>query len=90
MLLVACEHLVLRAEGKGFNAGVDIKEMQATEGFEALIEGLPDRARATLRLRFVDDLEYEAIAVRLDCTPEAARQRVSTALRTLRRTHAAA
>jgi enoyl-CoA hydratase len=29
--------LVLAAEGKGFNAGVDIKEMQNTEGFEALI-----------------------------------------------------
>ncbi len=29
--------VVLRAEGRGFNAGVDIKEMQATEGFEALL-----------------------------------------------------
>ncbi len=29
--------LVLRAEGRGFNAGVDIKEMQATEGYGALI-----------------------------------------------------
>ena len=29
--------LVLRAEGKGFNAGVDIKEMQDKPGFEALI-----------------------------------------------------
>jgi enoyl-CoA hydratase len=29
--------VVLRAEGRGFNAGVDIKEMQATEGFDALI-----------------------------------------------------
>lgn len=29
--------VVLRAEGKGFNAGVDIKEMQATEGYDALI-----------------------------------------------------
>jgi enoyl-CoA hydratase len=29
--------VVLRAEGKGFNAGVDIKEMQASEGFEALV-----------------------------------------------------
>jgi enoyl-CoA hydratase len=29
--------LVLRAEGKGFNAGVDIKEMQETEGFDALV-----------------------------------------------------
>jgi enoyl-CoA hydratase len=29
--------VVLRADGRGFNAGVDIKEMQATEGYEALI-----------------------------------------------------
>jgi len=28
---------VLRAEGRGFNAGVDIKEMQRTEGFTALL-----------------------------------------------------
>jgi enoyl-CoA hydratase len=29
--------VVLRADGRGFNAGVDIKEMQTTEGFDALI-----------------------------------------------------
>jgi enoyl-CoA hydratase len=29
--------VVLRSEGRGFNAGVDIKEMQRTDGFEALI-----------------------------------------------------
>jgi enoyl-CoA hydratase len=29
--------LVLRAEGRGFNAGVDIKEIQASRGHEALI-----------------------------------------------------
>ena len=29
--------VVLRAEGKGFNAGVDIKEMQHTTGFDALV-----------------------------------------------------
>jgi enoyl-CoA hydratase len=29
--------VVLRAEGRGFNAGVDIKEMQHTDGFDALI-----------------------------------------------------
>jgi len=29
--------VVLRADGKGFNAGVDIKEMQTTEGFDALL-----------------------------------------------------
>jgi len=54
------------------------------DGFEDLITGLPDGVRATLRLRFVDDLEYDVIATRLDCSPEAARQRVSSALRTLR------
>ncbi len=29
--------VVLRSEGRGFNAGVDIKEMQNTDGFSALI-----------------------------------------------------
>ena len=29
--------IVLRADGRGFNAGVDIKEMQRTEGFSALL-----------------------------------------------------
>jgi enoyl-CoA hydratase len=29
--------VVLRAEGRGFNAGVDIKEMQRTQGFDALL-----------------------------------------------------
>jgi enoyl-CoA hydratase len=33
----AVRAVVLRAEGRGFNAGVDIKEMQHTEGFEALV-----------------------------------------------------
>jgi enoyl-CoA hydratase len=34
---LATHVVVLRAEGKGFNAGVDIKEMQSTSGFNALI-----------------------------------------------------
>jgi enoyl-CoA hydratase len=29
--------VVLRGEGRGFNAGVDLKEMQATEGFAAVV-----------------------------------------------------
>ncbi|WP_028652301.1 enoyl-CoA hydratase family protein [Nocardioides halotolerans] len=33
----ATKVVVLRAEGRGFNAGVDIKEMQHTTGFDALI-----------------------------------------------------
>jgi enoyl-CoA hydratase len=30
--------VILRAEGRGYNAGVDIKELQRTEGFTALLE----------------------------------------------------
>jgi RNA polymerase sigma-70 factor (ECF subfamily) len=57
--------------------------------FEALISPLPEVARESLRLRFVEDLDYDRIAGRLGCSPEAARQRVSTAVRTLRERHAA-
>ena len=62
---------------------------EALDGFEDLISVLPEASRAPLRLRFVDDLEYEVIAARLDCSPEAARQRVSSAVRTLRQRTAA-
>jgi RNA polymerase sigma-70 factor (ECF subfamily) len=53
-------------------------------GFEDLIQPLSETARAALRLRFVEDLDYEGIAEALGCSPVAARQRVSTAVRTLR------
>ena len=52
--------------------------------FESLIAPLPETARCALRLRFVDDLDYEGIGERLGCSTVAARQRVSTAVRTLR------
>jgi RNA polymerase sigma-70 factor (ECF subfamily) len=64
-------------------AGIAVDPEQL-DGFEALIGDLSAPVQAALRLRFVDDLEYEAIAARLECSPAAARQRVSTALRTLR------
>jgi enoyl-CoA hydratase len=32
-----CHVVVVRAEGRGFNAGVDIKEIEASEGYQALI-----------------------------------------------------
>jgi RNA polymerase sigma-70 factor (ECF subfamily) len=54
------------------------------DAFETMIGSLPEPARAALRLRFVEDLEYDRIAVRLGCSVVAARQRVSTAIRTLR------
>jgi RNA polymerase sigma-70 factor, ECF subfamily len=54
-------------------------------GFAELIAPLSEAARTALILRFVEDLDYDAIASALDCSPEAARQRVSTAIRTLRK-----
>ncbi len=71
-------HAVIGTEERGF----DLVEYGAS--VRDTMNDLSDQERAALRLRFVDDLEYEAIAGRLDCSPEAARQRVSTALRTLR------
>ena len=54
------------------------------DAFESLIGALPGGTQAALRLRFVEDLDYEGIASRLGCSAAAARQRVSTAIRTLR------
>jgi RNA polymerase sigma-70 factor (ECF subfamily) len=56
--------------------------------FEALIGSLNETAQAALRLRFVDDLDYDGIAEQLGCSTVAARQRVSTAVRTLRESFA--
>src|SRR4051794_41957244 len=53
--------------------------------FDALIAPLPEASRRVLRLRFVDDLDYDQLGDRLGCSPVAARQRVSAAVRTLRK-----
>ncbi len=54
------------------------------DAFGSLLEGLTDTSRAALELRFVQDLSYNQLAERLGISPEAARQRVSSAIRTLR------
>lgn len=54
------------------------------EGFELLIEGLPGGSHHAMQLRFVEDLTYEEMAKRMGCTPAAARQRVSGAIKKLR------
>ena len=56
--------------------------------FDSLISGLNETAQVALRLRFVDDLDYDGIASALGCSVVAARQRVSTAVRTLRESYA--
>ena len=68
---------------------IAVEDTYDAGAFESLISPLPETSRAALRLRFVDDLDYAGIATRLGCSPEAARQRVSTAVRNLRERHAA-
>jgi RNA polymerase sigma-70 factor (ECF subfamily) len=58
------------------------------DAFESLIGELPDGTQDALRLRFLEDLDYEGIASRLGCSTVAARQRVSTAVRSLRESFA--
>ena len=58
------------------------------DDFESLIKPLNETAQVALRLRFVDDLDYDGIAAALGCSVVAARQRVSTAVRTLRESYA--
>lgn len=54
------------------------------DAFESLVATLPAAGRQAITLRFVEDLDYEAIARRLGCSPPAARQRVSSGVRALR------
>ncbi len=53
--------------------------------FDDLIDGLSEASRDAIRLRFVDDLTYDEMAQKLGCSEEAARQRVSSGVRELRR-----
>ena len=58
------------------------------DDFESVIASLNETSQVALRLRFVDDLDYDGIAAALGCSVVAARQRVSTAVRTLRESYA--
>lgn len=59
-------------------------DARTDEEFDALVGRLPENARRALQMRFVDDLSYDEMAARMGCTPVAARQRVSSAVRRLR------
>ena len=48
------------------------------------VAALPERQRVAITLRVADELEYEEIAQRMNCTPEAARANVYQATKTLR------
>lgn len=48
------------------------------------IAALPERQRVAITLRLADELEYDDIAARMGCTPEAARANVYQATRRLK------
>ena len=52
---------------------------------EAAIRRLPLKQRLAFTLRKVHDLDYDAIARSLDCSPDSARAHVFQALRKIRR-----
>lgn len=49
----------------------------------AQLAGLPDGQRRALQLRIVEEREYQEVAMRLGCSEQAARARVSRGLRSL-------
>lgn len=51
----------------------------------AALTRLPDAERDAVRLRVIEELDYETIAVRLRCSEGAARTRVHRGLARLRR-----
>lgn len=65
--------------------GPEPEPADALDSFGELIVDLSPRSKQALHLRFVEDLEHAQIARRLGCSESAARQRVSSAVRALRR-----
>ncbi len=60
-------------------------EVEQGTGFEALLEGLTELEREVVRLRYVDDLDFQEIATRLGKEPNAVHQIHHRALTKLRR-----
>jgi RNA polymerase sigma-70 factor (ECF subfamily) len=59
------------------------ERLSLSESERRALASLPERDRELLRLRVVEERPYRDIAVRLQCTPQAARLRVSRLLRQL-------
>jgi len=87
----ARERRALERAGREMDAVVhpDLGARAGTEASrrEALwqrVAGLPERQRVAITLRIADELEYDAIAERMGCTPETARANVYQATKKLK------
>jgi RNA polymerase sigma factor (sigma-70 family) len=59
------------------------ERLSLSESERRALASLPERDRELLQLRVIEERPYRDIAVRLRCTPQAARHRVSRLLREL-------
>jgi RNA polymerase sigma-70 factor, ECF subfamily len=84
------------AEGLGIErrvlAAAEVDRLEELAGTSILseevtrqLDRLPPQQRDAVRLRMLEELDYDEVAARLDISQEAARARVSRALRELRR-----
>ena len=64
---------------------VRVDELASGRGVLALVDELPDRQRAAVRARIVDEREYADIAAELRCSEMVVRQQVSRGLSRLKR-----
>src|SRR5438034_9105899 len=62
----------------------DDRLSKRVDSIGTILNEIPTDQAAAVKLRVVEELEYDEIATRLDCTPVAARLRVSRGLRTAR------
>ena len=61
-----------------------VEELAGTPEVLGLVDGLPERQRAAVRARVIDEREYAEIAAELRCSPMVVRQQVSRGLSRLR------
>jgi RNA polymerase sigma-70 factor (ECF subfamily) len=71
----------LFARDAALDAVLDRRSLSESE--RRAVASLPERDRELLQLRVIEERPYRDIAVRLRCTPQAARHRVSRLLRQL-------
>jgi RNA polymerase sigma-70 factor (ECF subfamily) len=75
-----------RAIGSDSDLDAVDERLSLSEAARGAVSALPEEDRELLRLRVVEERPYREVAVRLRCTPQAARLRVSRLLRQLQYT----
>jgi RNA polymerase sigma-70 factor (ECF subfamily) len=74
-----------RTETDGAGPAGETLFNEARAVLDTVVSGLPVKQRLAFTLRKVHDLDYDAIARSLDCSPDSARAHVYQALRKVRR-----